>query len=111
MILQNCKEKLRLLGEFQDEIDRAAADAAPVSVDRSMGRVSRGDAIQVQQLALEMKRRREERILRIQTVLNRIEQGTYGRCGRCREPIDEGRLEALPEVVLCVHCASQPNVR
>ena len=76
-----------------------------------MGRVSRGDAIQAQQLALEIKRRREERIMRVQSALNRLEQGTYGLCGRCRDPIDQARLEALPEVVLCVWCASESNVR
>lgn len=110
--LQKCAENLRkLLVQLQNEIDRTTAESAPVAVDGSMGRVSRGDAIQVQQLALEMKRRREDRIIRVQSALNRIEQGTYGLCGRCRDPIDQARLEALPEVVLCVCCASASNVR
>lgn len=107
---QKCAETLRsLLVQLQNEIDRVAAESVPVPVDRSIGRISRGDAIQVQQLALEMKRRREDRILRVQSALSRIEQGTYGLCGRCREPIDQARLEALPEVVLCVYCASKPK--
>ncbi len=37
--------------------------------------------------------------------LSRIEAGTYGQCASCAEPIQSGRLEALPEAVLCVRCA------
>ena len=73
---------------------------APVKLDTSLGRLFRNDAMQSQQLALEMKRRREQLLARIQTVLDRIEQGTYGLCGRCRQPIASERLEAQPDVVL-----------
>ena len=91
------------------EIEDTRADAAPVPVNGAMGRVSRGDAMQVQQMALEMKRQREERLQRIETAFTRIQHGTYGKCGRCRNAISEARLEAFPEVVLCVRCASTPK--
>ena len=32
----------------------------------------------------------------------KLEDGSYGACDACGEPIGEGRLEALPWAVLCV---------
>lgn len=108
--MEKYEKKLRdLLAELEAEVNTSSAECAPVQVDGSMGRVSRGDAIQVQQLALEINRRREERILRVQSALMRIQQGTYGLCVRCQCPIDQNRLDLLPEVVLCVNCASSPK--
>ncbi len=98
-----------LKATLQSEIEQSRAAAAPVTLDGTMGRISRGDAMQVQQMALEMQRRREERLLRTGTALQRIEGGTYGRCGRCQNAISSGRLDAFPDVVLCVNCASTPK--
>lgn len=105
--LQNYRDQLlELQSTLLAEIDQSRDETSPVELDGSMGRISRGDAMQVQQMALEMKRRREERLTRIHTALQRIEAGTYGRCGRCRNPISADRLDAFPDVVLCVRCAS-----
>jgi DnaK suppressor protein len=98
-----------LLESLRSEMNQPVDETQPVLVDGSMGRISRGDAMQVQQLALEMKRRREERIHRVESALMRIRNGTYGLCVRCGDAIESGRLEALPEVVLCVDCASSPR--
>ena len=97
------------LSALEAEIEVTRSDSEPVLVNGAMGRVSRGDAMQVQQMALEMKRQREERRVRIESALSRIQKGTYGNCGRCRNPISNARLDAFPEVVLCVRCASSPR--
>ena len=41
----------------------------------------------------------------IERALERIDDGTYGLCERCGEPIAAERLEALPYAVRCVGCA------
>ncbi len=41
----------------------------------------------------------------LQAALARIDDGSYGVCAACDEPISEGRLEAIPEATLCVKCA------
>lgn len=41
----------------------------------------------------------------IEAALTRLEQGTYGICARCGEPIAPGRLEARPTARTCVRCA------
>src|SRR3954469_21290282 len=43
---------------------------------------------------------------RIERALEKIAEGSYGVCDRCGNPIPEKRLEAAPESVLCVACAS-----
>jgi RNA polymerase-binding protein DksA len=40
----------------------------------------------------------------IDEALERIENGTYGTCGRCGKPIAEERLEALPYANRCIDC-------
>ena len=40
----------------------------------------------------------------ITRALQRITEGTYGSCERCRRPIDAARLKALPHALLCMDC-------
>lgn len=40
----------------------------------------------------------------VEAALNRIENGTYGDCAGCGQPIAEERLEALPQAPYCVDC-------
>ena len=43
----------------------------------------------------------------IDRALAKVEDGTYGTCDVCGEPIPEGRLEALPWATLCVKDAGR----
>ena len=40
----------------------------------------------------------------IDAALARIDEGTFGTCERCGQPIPEERLEALPYATLCIDC-------
>ncbi len=40
----------------------------------------------------------------IDAALARLDEGTYGTCTRCGQPIPEERLDAVPYAVLCVSC-------
>jgi RNA polymerase-binding transcription factor DksA len=44
-------------------------------------------------------------VSRIETALNRIGDGSYGRCVRCGSTIPAERLEVLPDTSTCVSCA------
>ena len=82
-------------------------DRKPVELDQSqMGRLSRMDAMQVQEMALEQERRREIEIKRINAALVRIAEGEYGFCLKCGEGISPKRLEFDPSTPMCVDCAS-----
>lgn len=46
----------------------------------------------------------ERKLETIVYALQRAEQGTYGTCERCGEPIDPARLEIVPEATFCMPC-------
>ncbi|MBE0541344.1 MAG: TraR/DksA family transcriptional regulator [Verrucomicrobia bacterium] len=99
------KQLEELEAELRDAVEGQADATAPVQVDSSIGRLSRMDAIQSQQMALGLKARQQQALLRVQNALKVIANGTYGECRRCKGPIGIERLEAQPDAVLCVKCA------
>jgi DnaK suppressor protein len=56
-------------------------------------------------LALENRIRQE--LTGIEHALHKFEEGTYGKCDNCGQPIDPARLEALPQASLCLNCKAQ----
>jgi DnaK suppressor protein len=48
----------------------------------------------------------EEGLARTERALAKLDEGTYGICDACGEPIAAGRLQAMPDSVLCVGCAA-----
>ena len=89
------------------ETQLAAGDDAsrPVELDQqSVGRVSRIDAIQQQQIALAGREQTESRLRLVRRALERCARDEYGYCLRCGEAIAVARLEARPFVELCVDC-------
>ncbi|OHA64417.1 MAG: hypothetical protein A2842_00825 [Candidatus Wildermuthbacteria bacterium RIFCSPHIGHO2_01_FULL_48_25] len=43
----------------------------------------------------------------VNAALERIEQGTYGKCENCKKEISKERLQALPEAKLCSECTNK----
>ena len=82
-----------------------------VSPDKAIGRLTRQDALQQQQMSAELMRRHEQELARVRQALQGIDAGTYGACRRCSEPIGLGRLNAMPHASLCVRCANQKPSR
>lgn len=56
-------------------------------------------------LALESRIRQE--LVGVEHALHKFEEGTYGLCDSCGQPIDPERLEALPQASLCLNCKTQ----
>lgn len=44
----------------------------------------------------------ERELAEIEAALTRLQDGTYGLCEACHDPISEGRLQALPAARYCV---------
>ena len=94
------------LAEIEKLDEENAAWSAPVELDQqSVGRVSRIDAIQMQAMSQAVQRRRAARRVAIQRALKRMEDGDYGFCVECGEPIAPGRLDVDPTFSACVRCA------
>lgn len=107
-LYRELKEALEAeLAEVSELSASTGADRAPVSLDQqSVGRLSRMDAMQGQAMAQASERRRQQRVVMIKAALARMEEGEYGYCQTCGEPISDGRLKADPTVPRCVACAS-----
>lgn len=46
-------------------------------------------------------------LIQVNSALQRMDEGSYGACLRCGNPIGEERLEAFPYVAHCIDCQSQ----
>ena len=103
----NFERKLQEMRAELDDLEATSkASTATVILDQaSVGRLSRMDAMQGQQMALELERRRKEQLLQIKAALNRIEKGTFGYCSLCENEIAMGRLAINPTVTRCVDCS------
>ncbi len=97
-----------LLLNMRAEVAGAIAEDAsqPVELDQArQGRLSRMDALQGQQLALETRRRQQRRMQAIDGALNRIANEEFGYCFQCDEQIAMPRLQFDPTVTRCMNCA------
>lgn len=102
------KEKLICLkSELEDLEQELTKSGDIVELDQSkVGRLSRMDAMQSQQMALEASRRRQQQVLKVDGALQRIESGSFGYCFICDEEIDIRRLNADPTNTRCLNCAN-----
>lgn len=99
---------LQLQAELEAATEDAQGSSAIVELDQSkVGRLSRMDAMQAQAMAKASGRRREATLRRIGAALKRIDDGDYGLCMECEEPINPKRLEFDPTLMLCIDCANQ----
>ena len=89
-------EQLERLGHGADanlDFDENFADSGQVTAERS----------EVEALAVQL----QETLAEIDDALARFDDGHYGTCQVCSQPIGEARLEAMPAARLCMSCASQ----
>ncbi len=80
-------------GSMRDEtsevsVDNHLAETASVTLDR--------------EIDYTLEENEEELLAAVDAALARIEDGTYGRCQRCGQPIAQERLRALPYATLCI---------
>lgn len=111
----SARELTELRAELESELarldktmDSSREAARPVALDQtSVGRVSRMDELQNQQMSKDLHSRNESRRAQIMDALERMDAGTYGGCARCGEPIPYGRLLVFPEARTCAACGAR----
>ncbi|MCU7917658.1 MAG: TraR/DksA C4-type zinc finger protein [Candidatus Thiodiazotropha sp. (ex Dulcina madagascariensis)] len=103
------RERLLHLQADLQAVDETSQEAGKtVELDQSrVGRLTRMDAIQAQQMAQETARRRHHQRLMIEGALRRIDSGEYGYCFVCGEEIDARRLSVDPTVTRCITCVEE----
>ncbi len=104
------KSLRKVLLDKKAELERLSAISKEsrdtVELDQTLqGRLSRMDAMQQQEMAKDVERRREIERQRIDAALKRMEEGDYGYCVKCDEEIAAPRLKLDPAVPTCIDCA------
>lgn len=107
------REKLLTLRASLEDAARLGADSSSiVELDQSkVGRLSRMDALQAQEMAKASGQRREAALRSVGAALRRLEQGDFGICRECETEINPKRLEFDPTAALCIDCASSTEQR
>ena len=60
-----------------------------------------------QEFTLSLMENDEETLGQIESALERIEEGVYGRCTECGGIVPKMRLNAIPHTPFCVKCAEK----
>ncbi|ANL49192.1 DksA/TraR C4-type zinc finger protein (plasmid) [Rhizobium phaseoli] len=91
-----------LRADLQRRLSAIDADLGAALDPDSEDRVTQ---LENDQVLMEMRKEAREQIISIDAALERLNHGSFGRCVRCLDPIDPGRLEAIPYTPYCVTCA------
>jgi DnaK suppressor protein len=96
---------LQLQTELEEQLTLGKAATGVVKLDQtSVGRLSRMDAMQQQNMAVSTQKKAAVRLGKVQAALLAIVEHDYGYCRRCDELIAYRRLLAQPEAKLCLLC-------
>lgn len=102
----NALRKRLLLTQNEIEIllGRTSEDSKPVDLELPIGRLSRADAIQMQNMAELNRRQLEIKLKQVEGALVSVENGSYGLCRGCKGEIHPARLDVSPETPFCIDC-------
>lgn len=87
------REQIRELGRAESSLqfDDNFADSAQVAAEQG----------EFQALAAQLREQLED----VERALRKLDEGTYGLCEVCGEPIGEARLEVMPATRFCINHA------
>lgn len=94
-----------------EELKQLTANVRPAEERREGSPFGKREEEATETLELEKRLALEKRLrnllAEVEHALHKLEEGTYGLCDVCGQPIDPARLEALPQANLCMNCKSQ----
>ena len=95
-----------LIIELEGSLEANKETTETVSLDDSIGRLSRAYALHAQNIALSLQGNIQIKLKLAHQALEKIlKDEDYGICVACKEPIAGARLEAMPETPLCINCS------
>ncbi|WP_026535399.1 TraR/DksA family transcriptional regulator [Arthrobacter sp. H14] len=98
------RQRLGLITKLRTSIDAASDARQDSNVDDEHDPEGSTIAFELSQ-ASTLLRASSDRLAEIEAALNRLDDGSYGYCAACGNPIPPGRLEALPWTLYCVEHA------
>lgn len=95
-------EELEAMEEHTPEVEEQVGMDVGGGYDEDLADVASSTFEREKGLALESSV--QAMLTQVEEALGRIEEGTYGICQRCGDPIDAARLRVLPYATLCIRC-------
>jgi RNA polymerase-binding transcription factor DksA len=100
-----------LRDRLQQELAETKAEIARLE-ERLEGKgdygLGKGDpSIYEWEMCLALKQRAENKARSLEVAIRKAEEGDYGVCEACGEPIDPARLAILPHTKRCINCAQK----
>lgn len=106
------KEKKELKKLIDDQIESIKEEiieltelTKPISLDNSIGRLSRMDAINNKTINEKALRDKKSTLQKLERAQKRYEEDKLGVCLKCGNDIPLGRLKIMPYTTRCVKCA------
>ena len=97
-IKEEIEKTEKIIAEYKDL-------SKPVSLDNSIGRISRMDAINNKSITESALRQAEAKLTKLHQALDKVGTKDFGICIKCKQPIPLGRILLMPESLRCVNCA------
>jgi DnaK suppressor protein len=101
------EEKQRIMNNSKNALKHELAlspDDLPDETDLAASEVN-------QNLVFKLRDRERQLLAKIDEAMARIEEGSFGTCMDCEEPIEVRRLEARPVSTLCIACKERQEHR
>jgi len=89
----------------KEEIEELIELTKPISLDNSIGRLSRMDAINNKTINEKALRDKKRNLQKLERAVERHREGKLGKCLKCGYEIPFGRLKFMPYTTRCVKCA------
>ena len=105
---KDLKRFREILLEKRDEIianaKKTLSDDMTLDTDDLADEMDLASSEYLQSFTFRLRGREKTFLRKIDHALAKIDEGTFGICEECDEPIHPKRLEARPETTLCIRC-------
>src|SRR4051812_7616851 len=106
LLLAERAEYTEKADELKAEADLLALESEPGDIQFDEEGGEGGTSNVERELDLVLSAQARAAVDEIDRALGKIDNGTYGTCESCGQPIPRARLKALPYAALCVQCKS-----
>jgi DnaK suppressor protein len=103
------QRRAELAGAGHDEVTAGARDLAVQEVETSPA--DKATVRLLNDLALEAAGHNATQLRSVRYALAKFDDGSYGECEECGNPIGFSRLQARPEARLCITCQTRAEKR
>jgi len=94
------EKRRRLLDQANETLENEMI----LSADDRFDEVDQASSEYMQAFSFRLRGRERHLMNKIEHALRKIDEGSYGECEECEEPISTKRLQARPEAPLCIQC-------